>query len=165
MKRPTRARGDAGFTTYELIAAILLIGIAVLPLVDTLSANSQITADRRERLQAERLMQNETALLESSDPERILLPRSYTANGDGHADPAGAFQVTTEVSFRCGLGGAPSDNADEPLPAGCGEGGVVGDYTVTVEYPRAAGGNTAGRLVHTFSVAARRPHGIIGDMP
>jgi type II secretory pathway pseudopilin PulG len=164
MSAPARRRA-AGFTVYELVVAILLIGIAIHPLVTTLSANTRIAADRRDRLAAERLMRNESALLDAADPELILLPRAYSADADGRSDPAGPFLVTTEMAFRCAIGPAPSDNAADPPPARCGEGGVVADYTVTVQFPRTAGSDEAGPLVHHFSVAVRRPHAVIGGMP
>ena len=47
MNPPLAHRRDAGFTLYELVAAILLVGLAVHPLITTLSSATRIATDRR----------------------------------------------------------------------------------------------------------------------
>lgn len=159
MTSPPPRRPDAGFTLYELVAAILLVGLAVHPLVTTLSSNTRIATDRQHRLDAERLLRNEAALLAAADPAAVPPSRTYRADRSGRASAAGAFRVSARRAVRCGVGGAPRDNASAPPVAGCTVGGVVADYTVSVTYPRAAGAGDTGTITHTFSVPASGPHG------
>ncbi|HEX8695578.1 MAG TPA: hypothetical protein VF746_24405 [Longimicrobium sp.] len=166
MNPPIPRRPDAGFTLYELVAAILLVGLAVHPLITTLSADTRIATDRRQRLDAERLLRNEAALLAAADPAAVPPTRTYRADRSGRAAAAGVFEVTARRTVRCGVGNAPRDNASAPPVAGCAAGGVVADYTVSVTYPREAGAGETGTLTHTFSVAASAPHGAgIGAVP
>lgn len=166
MNPPEPRRPDAGFTLYELIVAILLVGIAVHPLVSTLSSNTRIAADRQQRLDAERLLRNEVALLAAADPGAVPASRAYHADRAGRAAAAGEFQVTSRRRVRCGVGGAPRDNASAAPVAGCTAGGVVADYTVAVSFPRAAGAGDTGTITSTFSVDLSGPHGgTIGQTP
>jgi hypothetical protein len=159
-------RRTAGIALYELIVAIILFGVALHPLVRTLAANTRISTDRRDRLDAERVLRNETALLTAADPGLVPTVRSYQADRSGRASASGPFVVTTHRSVRCGIGAAPLDNAAAPPIAGCARGGVVVDYQVTVRFPRAAGSDDTGTASHTFTVAANGPRrGPIGALP
>lgn len=150
----TAVRSRAGFAYYEIVVAILLLAIAVHPLVSTLSANTHMSTDRRERLAAGRIMRNETALLSSADPALVEPLRTYTVDAGGRPDPQGHFTVTSTKTVRCGLGGATSDNLAEAPPLGCASGGAVAEYRLSVTYPRPAGSDDAGTLTQVLAVAA-----------
>ena len=157
----------AGMTLYEMVVAILLLGVALHPLLSTLSSNTRISTDRQARLDAERVLRNEVALLAAADPATLPAERDYRADRTGRAVPEGSFRVTVRRSVRCGLGSAPPDNASAPPPAGCAAGGAVADYTVSVAFPRSAGGEDGTRTIaHAFSVAfSGVTGGGVGSLP
>lgn len=157
---------EAGFTLYEIVVALIVLAVALHPIVTTLSANNRISTDRRDRLDAERVLRNETALLMASDQGLVWESRAYHADRSGRVNDAGIFEVETRRSVRCDVGQAPFDNDAAPPIAGCTRGGVVVDYRVSVRFPRSAGGAEEGVATHTFSVSGRTPHGAeIGALP
>ena len=164
--RPGRT---AGFTLYGVIIAILLFGIALHPLVSTLASNTRIATDREERLQAERVLRNELAVLAVADPAAVDSIRTYRADRAdraGRVSAGGRYEVVTRRSVRCSVGGAPWDNTDQPAPSGCPTGGVVHDYSVTVTFPRSAGSDEAGSITRHFAVGATdAPATPVGDLP
>lgn len=165
MKTAARRR-DAGFTLYEIIVAVLLFGVVLHPVVTTLSANTRISTDRRDRLDAERILRNESALLTVANPTLAWSSRSYRADRSGRAREDGPFQVETRRSVRCSVGDAPLDNHAAPPIAGCARGGVLVDYASTVRFPRSAGSRDSGIVTHTFSVGGAEPSGgEIGTLP
>jgi len=159
-------RRDAGFTLYELIVAVFLLGIAVHPLVSIMAADTQTATDRQDRLNAARALANEAALLAASDPEIIPPVRSYRVAASGQTSASGAYLVSTTKSVRCGVGGTIPDSPAAPLPLGCGVGGAVADYAISVSFPRSAGGQETGTVTTLVSVPASAAHpAISGGTP
>jgi prepilin-type N-terminal cleavage/methylation domain-containing protein len=148
---------NAGFTLYELIVAIVLLGIAVHPLLTILAADTQTATDRQGRLNAGRVLANEAALLAASDPAVIADLRSYRVDSSGGASPTGEYLVVSSKAVRCGVGGSVPDSPAQ-LPLGCAVGGAVADYTITVTFPRSAGGQETGSVSTRVSVPASAVH-------
>lgn len=164
--RCSRGRPDAGFTLYEIVVAILLLGLAVHPLLSTLASTTRISTDRQQRLDAERVLRNEVALLAAADPAEVPAERAYRADRSGRAAPGGPFRVRTRRTVRCGVGSPLPDNASAPPVAGCTAGGVVADYVATVTFPRAAASVDSSTVTRVFSVAGTTPRGAaIGGLP
>lgn len=155
--KPTRRR-DAGFTLYELIVAVFLLGVAVHPLVTIMAADTQTATDRQDRLNAARALANEAALLAASDPAVIPLVRTYRVASSGQTSAGGAYLVTTTRTVRCGVGGSIPDSPTAQLPLGCAVGGAVADYSVTVTFPRSAGAHEIGTVSTLVSVPASAAH-------
>lgn len=127
-------RGARGFTLYEMVVAILLLGIALHPVVGTLSSTTRISTDRQARLDAERIVANEVALLAAADPETVPPVREYRADRSGRMRSDGTFRVQVRRSVRCAA------ESTAPLPAGgCPGGAALADYEVTVTFPSSAG--------------------------
>lgn len=149
-------RRAAGFTLYELIVAVVLLGIAVHPLLSIIATDSQTATDRQDRLNAARALANEAALLAASDPALIPPVRSYRVSASGQTSPVGAYVVTTTKTVRCGVGGSVSDSPTAQLPLACP--GGVADYNVAVSFPRSAGGQETGTITTQVSVPASAVH-------
>lgn len=158
MSAPARRR-TAGFTMYEVVVGVLLLGVAVHPLVRTLAVDTRMATDRRDRLDAARLLRNEAALRAATDPGSVPAPRRYRAGRDGREAADGAFEVDVSSTLRCldGRGPGPSGT--------CPPGGAVVDHRVRVRLPRAAGDPRADTLVHAVSVPLRVPRGAAGGTP
>lgn len=152
-------KSAAGFTLYGVVIAILLFGFALHPLVSTLASNTRMATDRQERMDAERILRNEVAVLSAADPESVPSLRTYQADRTGRSSADGPYAVVTRRTVRCAIGSAPSDNAIEPPPAGCPTGGVVHDFSITVTFPRVAGTNEEGILTRQFAVGSSAPDG------
>jgi type II secretory pathway pseudopilin PulG len=159
-------RPEAGFTLYEIVVAILLLGLAVHPLLSTLSSNTRISTDRQQRLDAQRVLMNEVALLAAADPATVPAERGYRADRTGRAAAGAPFRVRTRRTVRCGVGRGMADNAAAPPVLGCADGGAVADYSVSVTFPRAAASTDSGTITHRFSVAGSAvTGGTIGGLP
>jgi hypothetical protein len=156
VSRATAVRRAAGFSLYEVVVGVFLLGVAVHPLVRTLAEDTRMATDRRDRLDAARILRNEAALLAAAYPSLLPAPRRYRADRSGRAAPDGVFEVTARSALRCVEGG-PGDLAKTPA-GGCAGGAVV-DHTVTVRLPRAAGAAAADTMVQAFSVPVRGPLG------
>jgi prepilin-type N-terminal cleavage/methylation domain-containing protein len=151
-------RRPAGFTLYELIVAIVLLGLAVHPLLSALAADTQTATDRQGRLNAARALANEAALLAASDPDQIPAVRTYRVGPSGQTSANGDYVVLTIKTVRCGVGGSIPDAPTAPLPLGCAVGGAVADYEITVTFPRSAGGQEVGTATTRVSVPASAVH-------
>jgi hypothetical protein len=164
VSRTSAIRRAAGFSLYEVVVGVFLLGVAVHPLVRTLAEDTRMATDRRDRLDAARLLRNEAALLAAADPSLLPAPRRYRADRSGRAAPDGVFEVTARSALRCVEDGPDGDPAAAP-PGGCAGGAVV-DHTVTVRLPRSAGAAAADTMVQAFSVPVRSPHdGVAGGTP
>lgn len=150
----TMRRRDAGFTLYELMVAVFLLGVAVHPLLTIVAADTQAATDRQGRLNAARALANEAALLAATDPADIPVTRTYRVSDSGQTSSTGAYLVTTAKTVRCGVGGVVPDAPTAPPPLGCAVGGAVADYRVTVTFPRSAGGEETGAVSTVVSVPA-----------
>ncbi len=162
----TRSRRDAGFTLYELVVAIFLLGVAVHPLITIIAADTQTATDRQDRLNAARALANEAALIAATDPALVPVTRTYRVGASGQTSSTGAYIVTTTKTVRCGIGGAVPDSPTAPPPLGCAVGGAVADYRVAVTFPRSAGGEDTGTISTIVSVPASAVHpAISGGTP
>lgn len=153
-----RRRRDAGFTLYELVVAVLLLGVALHPLLRVLAADTQTATDRQGRLNAARALANEAALLAATDPALVPAARSYRVAASGQTSATGAYLVSTTKSVRCGVGGAVPDSPTAPPPLGCAVGGAVADYRITVTFPRSAGAQESGTVSTVVSIPATAVH-------
>jgi prepilin-type N-terminal cleavage/methylation domain-containing protein len=141
----SRARG---FTLYEMVVAILLLGIALHPVVGTLASTTRISTDRQARLDAERIASNEVALLAAAHPQDVPAEREYRADRTGRTRSDGVFRVRVRHSVRCAAEGAAT-----LAPGGCAAGGRLSDYEVTVTFPAAAGAGEERSLTRSLSVS------------
>jgi prepilin-type N-terminal cleavage/methylation domain-containing protein len=115
-----------GFTLYEMVVAILLLGIALHPVMSTLSSTTRISTDRQARLDAERLVSNEVALLAAADPAAVPAERDYRADRSGRARSDGFFRVQVRQSVRCA-----AEATGHLPPDGCPTAGADGDRTIS----------------------------------
>jgi prepilin-type N-terminal cleavage/methylation domain-containing protein len=136
-----------GFTLYEMVVAILLLGIALHPVMGTLSSTTRISTDRQARLDAERIVSNEVALLGAADPVAVPSEREYRADRTGRARSDGTFRVQVRQSVRCA--------AETPglAPDACPGGAVLSDYEVTVTFPSSAGAGGDRSVTRTLTVS------------
>lgn len=142
----------SGFTLYEVVVALVLLGIAVPPLLNGLAANTRFATDRGERAAAERVLRNEAELVAAA-PAAIPPSRSYRSDRSGRPAVSGRFLVQTRRTTRCGIGSPPQDNLLERPPGGCSVGGVIADFAVSVTFPRMAGSADADTITTHISVA------------
>ena len=164
MNRPRRR--DAGFTLYQLVVAVFLLGVAVHPLITIVAADTQTASDRQGRLNAARALANEAALLAATDPVLIPATRTYRVGASGQTSATGAYLVTTTKTVRCGVGGVVPDSPTVPPPLGCSVGGAVADYRIAVTFPRMAGGAETGTITTVVSIPASAVHpAISGGTP
>ncbi len=140
-----RARG---FTLYEMVVAILLLGIALHPVMGTLSSTTRISTDRQSRLDAERIVSNEVALLAAADPEAVPPEREYRADRSGRARSDGPYGVQVRRSVRCA-----AETPGNLPPEGCPGGAVLSDYEVTVTFPSSAGADGDRTIIRTLAVS------------
>lgn len=153
---PLTSLRRGGFTIYGVVVAVVLFGVALHPIVSTLANNTRIATDRRDRMDAERVLQNEIAILAAADPQEVPASRSYRADRSGREDSAGRFEVSSRHSIRCSVGEAPTDNVLDPPPSGCPGRGVVHDYTITVSFSRAARPGETAQITRIMAVNAGR---------
>ncbi len=161
-------RGEEGFTLFEVILALALLGISLLTLVQHSADNTRVDADRGARLVAHRTLRNEMQRLRASDPMASPasgpFPVHFFTDRAGNqiaAAAPGSQAVTVSRRVRC-LGGAEvRDNATAPnTQAGCGAGvGPVAEFTVRVVFPSryTEGGTSA--LEQTITLWPRDRHG------
>jgi type II secretory pathway pseudopilin PulG len=166
VRRPRR--GQEGFTFFEVILALALLGISLLTLVQHSADNTRADADRAARLVAHRTVRNEVQRLRASDPMADpasgTFPVSFFTDRAGNqiaAAAPGSQAVTVSRRIRCMGGGAMRDNATAPnTQAGCGTGsGPVAEFTVRVVFPsRYTDGGTSA-LEQTITLWPRDRHG------
>ncbi len=169
MKSVRRPRlGQEGFTFFEVILALALLGISLLTLVQHSADNTRADADRAARLVAHRTLRNEVQRLRASDPMADpasgTFPVSFFTDRAGNriaAAAPGSHAVTVSRRIRCMGGAAVRDNATAPnTQAGCGAGsGPVAEFTVRVVFPsRHADGGTSA-VEQTITLWPRDRHG------
>lgn len=166
VRRPPR--GQKGFTFFEVILALALLGISLLTLVQHSADNTRADADRAARLVAHRTLRNEVQRLRASDPtaEPALgsFPVSFFTDRAGNlivAAAPGSQAVTVSRRIRCLGGGEVRDNATAPsTQAGCGAGsGPVAEFTVRVVFPSRYTEYGASALEQTITLWPRDRHG------
>lgn len=165
--RMTR-RGQEGFTFFEVVLALALLGISLLTLVQYSADNTRADADRSARLVAHRTLRNEVQRLRASDPMANpasgTFPVSFFTDRAGNriaAAAPGSQAVTVSREIRC-LGGAEvRDNATAPnTQAGCGAGsGPVAQFTVRVVFPSRYTDDGTSALEQTITLWPRDRHG------
>jgi prepilin-type N-terminal cleavage/methylation domain-containing protein len=150
-----------GFTLYEMVVAILLLGIALHPVMGTLSSTTRISTDRQARLDAERIVSNEVALLAAADPEAVPSEREYRADRTGRARSDGTFRVQVRRSVRCA-----AETPGHLAPDACPSGAVLSDYEVTVTFPSSAGAAGDRSVTRSLAVSWGGVHGGgLGGLP
>ena len=133
-------RGSEGFTLFELILALALLGISLLVLLEQSAENTRGDVDRAARLVAHRTLRNEVERLRASDPMAGTFPVTFHTDRAGNviaAAATGSHEVTVGRRVVC-LGGAlDRDNATSPPVAyGCGLGSApMAEFTVRVVFP------------------------------
>jgi prepilin-type N-terminal cleavage/methylation domain-containing protein len=165
--RRTRRRQE-GFTLFEVILALALLGISLLTLVQHSADSTRADADRAARLVAHRTLRNEVQRLRASDPLADPAPGSFPASfftdrAGNQIDAAapGSQAVTVSRRIRC-LGGAEvRDNATAPsTQAGCGAGpGPVAEFTVRVVFPSRYTEDGTSAVEQTITLWPRDRHG------
>jgi prepilin-type N-terminal cleavage/methylation domain-containing protein len=160
--------GEEGFTLFEVILALALLGISLLTLVQHSADNTRADADRAARLVAHRTLRNEVQRLRASDPladpASGAFPVSFFTDRAGNqvaAAAPGSQAVTVSRRIRC-LGGAEvRDNATAPgTQAGCGSSsGPVAEFTVRVVFPSRYTEDGTSALEQTVTLWPRDRHG------
>lgn len=161
-------RGQEGFTFFEVILALALLGISLLTLVQHSADNTRADADRAARLVAHRTLRNEVQRLRASDPMANpasgTFPASFFTDRAGNriaAAALGSQAVTVSRRIRCLGGGEVRDNATAPnTQAGCGAGsGPVAEFTVRVVFPSRYTDDGTGTVEQTITLWPRDRHG------
>jgi prepilin-type N-terminal cleavage/methylation domain-containing protein len=165
MTRPElQARTTSGFTLFEVILALALLGIALLMLVQQSADSTRADSDRAARLVAHRTLRNEVQRLRAADPMADAFPFTFHTDRAGNrvATPGpGTHAVLVERRVRCLGGDEISDNATAPsAQAGCAPGtSPLTEFTLRVVYPsRYTAGGTA-TLVQAVTLWPRDRHG------
>lgn len=163
-----RASGEEGFTFFEVVLALALLGISLLVLLQHSADDTRADADRAARLVAHRTLRNEVQRLRAADPlaspASASFPVSFLTDRSGNliaSAAPGAQAVTVSRSIRC-LGGAEvRDNATAPsTQAGCGAGsGPVAEFTVRVVFPSRYTEDGTSALEQTVTLWPRDRHG------
>jgi prepilin-type N-terminal cleavage/methylation domain-containing protein len=83
-----RCGDDAGFTLVELLVAIAILGIIIVPLAETIIVGLRTTTGAQQRL---------------TESRGVLISAAFFANDVQSADPTG---LTVGSSARCGAGNA-----------------------------------------------------------
>jgi len=162
------SRGQEGFTYFELVLALALLGVSLLTLVQHSADNTRADADRNARLVAHRTLRNEVQRLRASDP--MANPASGTfpvgfltdrAGTQIAAAAPGSQAVTVSRRIRCLGGDEVRDNATAPsTQAGCGPGsGPVAEFTVRVVFPSRYTEDGTSALEQTITLWPRDRHG------
>ena len=143
------ARGREGFTLFELILALALLGISLLMLVQQSAENTRGDVDRAARLVAHRTLRNEVERLRASDPMAGTFPASFVTDRAGNVTATvqpGSQAVTVSRRIVCVGGALDRDNATSPpVSHGCGPGSApLAEFTVRIVFPsRFTEGSTA----------------------
>jgi len=163
-----RAHDAEGFTFFEVVLALALLGISLLVLLQHSADDTRADADRAARLVAHRTLRNEVQRLRAADPlanpASGSFPVSFFTDRAGNvmaAAASGSHAVTVSRRIRC-LGGAEvRDNATAPsMQAGCGAGaGPVAEFTVRVVYPSRYTQDGTSALEQTITLWPRDRHG------
>lgn len=137
-------RGREGFTFFEVVLALALLGISLLMLVEQSAEGTRGDADRRARLVAHRTLRNEVHRLRASDPMASpavgTFPFTYLTDPAGNriaAPRPGAQTVTIARELRCLGGSAERDNATAASTSyGCSPGAMpLAEFTIRVVFP------------------------------
>jgi prepilin-type N-terminal cleavage/methylation domain-containing protein len=140
-----RAPHNHGFTFFEVILALALLGIALLMLVQQSADGTRADSDRAARMVAHRTVRNEVQRLRASDVMTGAFPSTFHTDRAGSriAAPApGAQAVVVERRVRCLGGDELRDNA-----------------TLRVVYPSRYTPDATGTLVQTVTLWPRDRHG------
>ena len=138
------ARGCAGFTFFEVVLALALLGISLLLLVEQSADNTRADADRAARLVAYRTVRNEVHRLRAADPfadpATGRFPFVYLTDRTGNriaAEEPGAQTVTVSRRISCVGGYADLDNATGMAPRhSCGVSAMpLAEFTIRVDFP------------------------------
>jgi len=165
----SHASSRDGFTLFEVILALLLLGVSLLMLVEQSAENTRRDTDRAARLVAHRTLRNEVQRLRASDPlaapaEGGAFPATYFTDRTGSriaAAAPGAHTVTVERETVCLGGGYQRDNASAPDPsAGCPPGRApAARFTVRVTFPSRSTGTGTADVEQTITLWPRDRHG------
>jgi type II secretory pathway pseudopilin PulG len=165
MTRPElHGRPTSGFTFFEVILALALLGIALLMLVQQSADSTRADSDRAARLVAHRTLRNEVQRLRAADPMADAFPFTFHTDRAGNriATPApGAQTVLVERRVRCLGGDELHDNATAPsAQAGCAPGtSPLAEFTLRVVYPSRYTADGTATLVQTVTLWPRDRHG------
>ncbi|HEX8361202.1 MAG TPA: prepilin-type N-terminal cleavage/methylation domain-containing protein [Longimicrobium sp.] len=159
-----RAPHNHGFTFFEVILALALLGIALLMLVQQSADGTRADSDRAARMVAHRTVRNEVQRLRASDVMTGAFPSTFHTDRAGSriAAPApGAQAVVVERRVRCLGGDELRDNATAPsAQAGCAPGtSPLAEFTLRVVYPSRYTPDATGTLVQTVTLWPRDRHG------
>ena len=155
------ARGREGFTLFEVILALALLGISLLLLVEQSADNTRADADRAARLVAHRTLRNEVHRLRAADPfadpASGAFPAAYLTDRAGNriaATRPGAQTVTVERRVICEGGAAERDNATAPPERhGCGVARMpLAEFTIRVVFPSRYTETGTGSVEQTITV-------------
>jgi len=158
--------GRAGFTFFEVVLALALLGVSLLMLVQHSADNTRGDADRAARLVAHRTLRNEVHRLRASEPMASpaagTFPVTYLTDRAGNriATPRpGAQTVTISRELRCLGGAAERDNATAPPNTyGCSIADMpLAEFTIRVAFP--ARGSDDGTAAVEQVITVRPPAG------
>lgn len=129
-----------GFSVFELVLALALLGVALLVLVEYSAESSRGDVDRAARLVAHRTLRNEVERLRASDPMAGSFPASFFTDRAGTviaAPETGSHSVTVSRRVICEGGALDRDNTTSPPAAhGCGpERAPLAEFTILVVFP------------------------------
>lgn len=136
--------GREGFTFFEVVLALALLGVSLLMLVQQSADGTRGDAERAARLVAHRTVRNEVHRLRASDPMANptagAFPFTYLTDRAGNRIAAarpGAQTVTISRELRCLGGSAERDNATAPSTSyGCSLGSMpLAEFTIRVVFP------------------------------
>lgn len=153
-----------GFTLFEMVLALALLGISLLVLVQHSADNTRADADRAARLVAHRTVRNEVQRLRASDPMAGAFPSAYTTDRTGNrvvAPQPGSQSVTISRRVLCEGGSADRDNATSPAARfGCGVGRMpLAEFTVRVVFPSRYSNDATAAVEQTITLWPGDRHG------
>ncbi len=159
-----RRADPSGFTFFELILALALLGIALLMLVQQSADGTRADSDRAARMVAHRTIRNEVQRLRAADVLADAFPFTFHTDRAGNrvAGPAAGTQsVLVERRVRCLGGDELRDNATAPSgQAGCAPGtSPLAEFTLRVAYPSRYTPDGTVTLVQTVTLWPRDRHG------
>ncbi|MDE6606412.1 MAG: type II secretion system GspH family protein, partial [Lachnospiraceae bacterium] len=85
--RERRTGDNRGFTLLELLIAVLVLAIVIIPLLHSFVSSFRVNARSRETMRATTLAQNEMELFEKEKIEDLTDPTKFTYRGWGTATP------------------------------------------------------------------------------
>jgi prepilin-type N-terminal cleavage/methylation domain-containing protein len=154
-----------GFTLFEVVLAVVIIGGSGVVMTRGIADNSRMTQDREQRMIAERLIRNEVEQLRANDPltSPESIDRYYDIYGnvteppigcDHQACPEPAYTIRIRRTFQCIGGTIVIDKSQSEFPGSCTTQNPVADFRISATLDRRSGASQETTIERVITVGS-----------